>query len=246
MYLYNPAKADLFDEFVSLIKSAGKDIVEIFTQDRYPTSGYYFGSGFVEEVGEEIAKISEERAIEIDNAIIGTQLTPLQIYNISQHLPIEIMDKFELVLEIFAKQARSLESVLQVELAKLMYTRNFERSRLTGKVFGRFGTERRGFGATGQLKYSEVLADYRAKEYTIKQKLKKITRDRAVQRENRKLKAESDQHLRIALVGYTNAGKSSLLNILTDSEVEVKEGSKLVINNWRLWKFNGGKWLSVR
>jgi GTP-binding protein HflX len=219
--LYDPEENDLYDEFIALIESSGKEIVEIYTQERYPTSSHYFGRGFLERITEDFDLL--EKLSEVNQAVISTQLSPLQYYGISEILPVEIMDKFELVLEIFEQRAHSQEAILQIELALLQYTKKFERNRLTSKVFSRFGTERRGFGATGQLKYAELISNYRAKESTIKQKLQKIQQDRVIQRKNRKRKADQENIFRIALAGYTNAGKSTLLNELTQAEVEVQD-----------------------
>lgn len=131
-----------------------------------------------------------------------------------------LVDKFQLVLTIFEHRASSIEAKLQIELARLQYNEVFEKNWYLSKMIGgdfeaTGGTERRGFGQSGESKFDEIVADHRKKEAVIKKKLDKIKQDRKVRRKSR----NSSENLNLSLVGYTNAGKSTLLNSLTSSDV---------------------------
>lgn len=158
----------------------------------------------------------------VKEVIVSAELTPLQYFNISKFLPKDMMliDKFQLVLLIFEQRASSIEAKLQIELARSQYNEVFEKNMYLSKMIGgdfeaTGGTERRGFGQSGESYFDEVVSDHRKKEAVIKKKLEKIKLDRATRR---KARTKSD-NLSLSLVGYTNAGKSTLLNILTQSEV---------------------------
>ena len=153
--------------------------------------------------------------------IVSSELTPLQYFNINSFLPsgLLLVDKFQLVLTIFEHRAASIEAKLQIELARLQYNEVFEKNWYLSKMIGgdfeaTGGTERRGFGQSGESKFDEIVADHRKKEAVIKKKLEKIKQDRKVRR---KARTKSD-NLNLSLVGYTNAGKSTLMNSLTQSE----------------------------
>ena len=160
-----------------------------------------------------------EQVLEV---IVSSELTPLQYFNIHSFLPsgTELVDKFQLVLTIFEQRASSIEAKLQIELARLQYNEVFEKNWYLSKMKGgdfeaTGGTERRGFGQSGESKFDEIVADHRKKEAVIKKKLEKIKLDRKVRRKAR----NSSHNLNLSLVGYTNAGKSTLMNALTQSEV---------------------------
>lgn len=222
LYLQHPEKMDLIDEYEALIESADKELVEIFTQHKYPTSSHYLGKGFLENVQDIVSE--DEKFKDIQEIIVNTELTPLQFFNINSFFsPLTLIDRFQLVLEIFEKNSNSLESKLQIDLAKLKYNVIFEKQRYLKKMVGSMesigGTERRGFAGTGELKIDVILGDYRKKEAILKSKLNKIKLDRSTRRKSRN-KVES---ISISLVGYTNAGKSSFINILTKSTIKTEE-----------------------
>lgn len=222
LYLDVPDRDNLKDEFLALVEAAGKDIVEMFAQSRYPTSSHYFGPGFIEQLTEDFDRL--EKLSTVEEVIVSTQLSPLQYYNIAVALPerVQLVDKYQLVLEIFEQRVSTLEAKLQIDLARLQYTHTFEKNRLQFKIKGgRFGTERRGYRQAGESKFAELIADFRRKEAVIRQKLDKIKQDRTIRRGNRT--KNRDFILRLSLAGYTNAGKSSLLNALTESTVAVQD-----------------------
>jgi GTP-binding protein HflX len=220
LYLDNPAKPNLLDEFIELIKSADKEIVDTLSQSRYPTSAHFFGKGFLERLQEEFEAHKYDT---ISAVIVSSELTPLQYFNIQAFIPenVLLIDKFQLVLTIFENRASSLEAKLQIELARLQYNVIFEKNWYLAKMIGgnfesTGGTERRGFGQSGELKFDEIVADHRKKEAILKKKLEKIKQDRKVRRKGR---LSTDDILNFSLVGYTNAGKSTIINSLTNSHV---------------------------
>ena len=163
-----------------------------------------------------------QKYVHVLEVIVSSELTPLQYFNIHSFLPpeMELIDKFQLVLSIFEQHASSIEAKLQIELARLQYNVVFEKNWYLSKMIGgdyeaTGGTERRGFGQSGESKFDEIVADHRKKEAVIKKKLEKIKLDRKVRRKSR----TSSHNLNLSLVGYTNAGKSTLMNALTQSEV---------------------------
>ncbi len=192
--------------------------MEILSQTRYPTSSHFFGKGFLERMKENFEASKYDQILEV---IVSSELTPLQYFNINSFLPsgLLLVDKFQLVLTIFEHRASSIEAKLQIELARLQYNEVFEKNWYLSKMIGgdfeaTGGTERRGFGQSGESKFDEIVADHRKKEAVIKKKLEKIKLDRKVRR---KARTNSDM-LKLSLVGYTNAGKSTLMNALTKSE----------------------------
>ena len=216
-YLRVPDRVDTSEEFKFLIESAGYDLVEFFLQSRYPTSAFYFGEGFWNDLHEELTNSPSLKDINV--IIIGTQLTPLQNYRITQKLTNKkVIDEFELILEIFSQRAHTQEAELQIELARLNYQLPFVKNRLTQQ---RISGERLGFMQSGELKIAEVESSYRRIEAKIKDKLEKIKQQRASRRKLRTEKAFSGEFLTISLVGYTNAGKSSFLNSFTQTTVVV-------------------------
>jgi GTP-binding protein HflX len=152
--------------------------------------------------------------LEADLVLFNDDLSPSQVRNLEKELEAKVVDRSELILDIFARRARSRESRLQVELAQLQYML----PRLTGmwkhleRQAGGIGT--RGPGET-QLETDRRLV--REKIARLKRELESVERERETQRRRRR------DHFRAALVGYTNAGKSTLFNALTRSEVFVED-----------------------
>ncbi|BDC50398.1 GTPase HflX [Bryobacterales bacterium F-183] len=195
------------DELATLATSAGGTVVEQVIQNRIrPDAATLIGSGKVEELGA-LAKAFEAETIIFDN-----ELTPTQQRNLERALKVKVIDRTQLILDIFARRARTREGQLQVELAQLSYLlprlagRGVEMSRLGGGI----GT--RGPGET------QLETDRRK----IQKKLKNIERDLENVRAGRSIQRRQRQSVplaTIALVGYTNAGKSTLFNRLTKAEV---------------------------
>ncbi|GGH88761.1 GTP-binding protein HflX [Pullulanibacillus pueri] len=194
------------EELESLTHTAGGDVLATLTQARQKVDpATYIGSGKVEE----LKHLCEE--LEIDSVIFNDELSPSQQSNLALALDAKVIDRTQLILDIFASRARSREGRLQVELAQL----NYLLPRLTGlgltlsRQGGGIGT--RGPGET-QLESDRRHIRRRIGE--IKKQLSVVVRHREQYRERRR----RNQAFKIALVGYTNAGKSTLFNQLTDAE----------------------------
>ncbi len=198
-------------ELESLAQTAGAEVVEKFTQQlRSITPATLVGRGKVEQIH---AKIDE---LHPDLVIFDEDLTPAQQRNLESAFKIRVIDRSQLILDIFAQRARSNEGKLQVELAQLEYllprlTRQWTHlSRLGGGI----GT--RGPGET-QLEVDR--RRIREKISHLKRRLKTVERTRSLQRKER----DEVPFATIALVGYTNAGKSTLMNALTRAGVLVED-----------------------
>ena len=200
---------DHLDELASLAYTAGAEVIDIVIQERKkPDPAYFIGKGKAEELA---LKIEIE---EIDLIIFDDELSPAQVRNLENLTKVKVMERAGLILDIFAAHARSRESKTQVELAQLKYllprlTRQW--THLSRQVGG-IGTK--GPGET-QLETDRRLV--RTRITALKKELKIIEK----QRENQR-KQQKDFH-RIALMGYTNAGKSTLMNALTNSEALVED-----------------------
>lgn len=200
------AQASL-DELFELVKSAGADPVFSVMQNlsRVET-GTYVGTGKLIEIAE-ICK-----AQEIDLIVADSELSPTQIRNMETETDIRVIDRTTLILDIFAQRARSKEGKLQVELAQLKYML----PRLTGKgiAMSRLGG---GIGTRGpgETKLETDRRHIRRKMEYLKEELAELEKHREMLRNRRK----KDGVITCAIVGYTNAGKSTLMNYLTNAGV---------------------------
>ena len=175
------------------------------------TPATLFGKGKVEEIG----RIVE--LVEADVAIVDDALTPVQQRNLEKAWNCKVVDRTGLILEIFARRARTREGRLQVELARLSY----ERSRLV-RTWTHLERQRGGFGVMGGPGETQIETDRRLiadKIRKLKDELSEVRRTRTLQRSGRK----RVPYPTVALVGYTNAGKSTLFNRLTRSEVVAED-----------------------
>ena len=170
-----------------------------------------FGKGKVAELGDIC------RNLEIDVVVVDDALTPVQQRNLEKAWQAKVIDRTGLILEIFARRARTREGRLQVELARLAY----ERSRLV-RTWTHLERQRGGLGAMSGPGETQIETDRRlltGKVARLKKELEEVRRTRGLQRQARQ-RAPAPT---IALVGYTNAGKSTLFNRLTDSDVVAKD-----------------------
>lgn len=199
------------DELSRLTDTAGGKVIGRFIQKRpRPDSAYYIGRGMVDQIKE--AAVEDEA----DLVIFDNSLSPNQMKNLANRLDLQIIDRAMLILDIFALHARSAESRLQVDLAQMEYLL----PRLTG-LWEHFTRQRGGIGTKGpgETQLEVDRRQIRQKISNLKKRLKKIESQRKIQRQKRA------DFRKIALVGYTNAGKSTLFNRLTRSKVT--EANKL-------------------
>ena len=192
------------DELALLAQSAGDDVVARVTARRKaPDAALFVGSGKADEIK---ALVQQHRA---HGVIFDQALSPVQQRNLELHLGVPVADRSALILEIFAERARSHEGKLQVELARLQYlsTRLVRRWSHLERQRGGIGT-RGGPGET-QIELDRRMIGERIR--SAKTRLERVKRQRQTQRRARERSGTG----RIALVGYTNAGKSTLFNALT-------------------------------
>ena len=197
---------EYLDELEFLAETADITTVRRFSQRLpQPSSRIYVGPGKLEE----IAAYCEEHAVDV--AIFDDELTPAQTRNIERAMPCRILDRTRLILDIFLARAQTAYAKTQVQLAQYEYTL----PRLAG-LWTHLERQRGGTGTRGGAGEREIETDRRIVRNRIsklKEDLKKIDRQMAVQRSNR------GQLVRVALVGYTNVGKSTLMNLIAKSEV---------------------------
>jgi GTP-binding protein HflX len=199
---------DHIDELKALAETSGAEIVDSFIQNRNrPDAAYFIGKGKLEE----LALFIEIQ--EIDLVIFDDELSPAQIKNIEDILKVKVIDRAALILDIFADHARSSEAKVQVELAQLNYllprlTRQWQH---LSRQVGGIGTK--GPGET-QLETDRRLV--RTRIANLKKQLEKINSQKHTQRRQR------ETMFRAALIGYTNAGKSTIMNSLTKADVLIE------------------------
>ncbi len=211
------AEASL-EELARLADTAGAEPVELVLQRRdTPDPATYIGSGKAKEL-QELAD-----ALDIDLVIFDDELTPAQQRNLERLFKVDVVDRVALILDIFAQHARSQEGMVQVELAQLRY--RLPRLRGKGKQLSQQGA---GGGARGGLVgtrgpgETQLEVDRRrilSRVARLERDLDRLAKNRATQRKGRRRSAMST----VALVGYTNAGKSTLLNRITDADVLVED-----------------------
>lgn len=195
------------DEFSELAKSSGLHVLHYLKVSRNNANAKYFiGSGKVEEIAELVKELS------LDLVIFSSDLSPSQERNLEKQLECQVMDRTRLILDIFSLRARSFEGKLQVELAQLRHLSTRLVRGWTHLERQKGGIGLRGPGET-QLETDKRLIAIRIKNIT--KRLEKVHKQRDLGRKSR-LKNELPM---IALAGYTNAGKSTLFNTLTCSEV---------------------------
>ncbi len=191
------------DELALLAESAGDvAVARVIARRKAPDPALFVGSGKADEIK---ALVQGHRA---EAVLFDQALSPAQQRNLEQHLGVAVADRTMLILEIFAARAQSHEGKLQVELARLQYlaTRLVRRWSHLERQQGGIGT--RGGPGEAQIELDRRMIDERIK--TVKRRLETVKKQRKTQRRAR----ERNQTFRVSLVGYTNAGKSTLFNAL--------------------------------
>lgn len=209
-------ESELYEELKELSNTAGLDVVDYLVQHRNaPDAAYCIGKGKLEELSTLCV------ARDADCVIFDHPLSPSQLHNLTAVLDAKVLDKTMLILDIFAQRARSREGKLQVELAQATYLlprllgQGMNLSRQGG------GSKSGGVGTRGpgETKLETDRRRIRQRIQMIQQELQEVRKHREVQQKN---KLRNGLPL-VALVGYTNAGKSSLLNRLTDDDIYVQD-----------------------
>lgn len=218
-------------EAVGLTEALGVEVVYSSLETlRELKPSTYFGSGKIEE----LAKMCEDH--EAGVIIIDDEITPVQQRNLEKKLNAKVMDRTGLILEIFSLRARTNEGKLQVELARL----NYEKSRLV-RTWTHLERQKGGTGKTGGPGERQIELDRRLiadKIVKLKKELEQVRKTRALQRAGR----ERVPYPIIALVGYTNAGKSTLFNKATNATVLAKDMLFATLDTTsRSLKLNSGK-----
>jgi GTP-binding protein HflX len=200
---------EYLDELALLADTAGVDVQHRITQERNRIDAATFiGAGKAEEIG---WIVDHEK---IDVVIFDDDLSPVQVRNLEKVISCKILDRAGLILDIFASRAKSKESMTQVELAQLEYLL----PRLT-RQWTHLSKQYSGVGmkGPGEQQIETDRRAIRARITHLKEKLKDIAKEREEQRKGRRF------FNRVALVGYTNAGKSTLMNLLSQSDVFVED-----------------------
>ena len=199
------------EELARLAETAGAEVVGSFLQKRdKPDTAMYIGKGRADELAREC------QALEADLCIFDEELTGVQVRNLEEVLRVKVIDRTALILDIFARRASSAEGKLQVELAQLQYrsARLIGQGMVLSRLAGGIGTR-----GPGESKLEMNRRRIRERMTELRRRLDELEKQRSVRRKNR----ERNEVPVVALVGYTNAGKSTLLNALTGSDVYVQD-----------------------
>ena len=199
------------EELKRLAETAGAEVVAMFLQKRdKPDSALFIGKGRAEELSREC------QALEADICIFDEELTGMQVRNLEEMLRVRVIDRTMLILDIFAQRATSAEGKLQVELAQLQYrsARLIGQGLVLSRLAGGIGTR-----GPGESKLEMNRRRIRMRMTELKRRLDELEKQRNIRRKSR----ERNEIPVVALVGYTNAGKSTLLNALSGADVYVQD-----------------------
>ena len=211
---------EYLDELAFLAETAGAEVVTRFTQKLdTPNSVTYVGKGKLQEIKDYLLQMNEDEETEIGMVIFDDELSAKQLRNIENELKVKILDRTSLILDIFAMRAQTANAKTQVELAQYKYmlprlqrlwTHLERQGGGSGAGGGKGSVGLRGPGETQLEMDRRIILNRMA---LLKQRLAEIDTQKSTQRKNR------GRMIRVALVGYTNVGKSTIMNLLAQSEV---------------------------
>lgn len=210
---------DSMEELEELVKAAGAEVVAVTVQNKSSINAAYFiGKGKVEEIAE-LCKIHE-----VNLVVFNDELSGSQIRNLEETIKVDVIDRTTIILDIFAQRAQTKEGKLQVELAQLKY----RLPRLTG-LGNKLSRQGAGIGTRGpgEMKLETDRRHILRRIDEIKKQLKEVRKNRETQRSQR-IKSELPI---VALVGYTNAGKSTLMNTLLRKSLDYDEKKEVYVKN---------------
>ena len=190
-------------EIAMLADTGGYDVLEFFTQDKRPRAKFLIGVGKVREI-REFVKINAVGLVIFEN-----YLTARQIMSLERELRVPVIDKYDLILNVFEKHAGSREAKLQIELARLV--RNIPYIKMSTGL--RVRTDHPGFGSSGEYIVHSTIANIHRRIKKIEAELEKYATRTKEQAKRRRKKGKI-----VSIVGYTNVGKTTLLNTLTGAE----------------------------
>jgi GTPase len=203
----NSSFDESLDELALLAESAGDEpVARVIARRKAPDPALFVGSGKADEI-KALVEAHQAEAVLFDQA-----LSPAQQRNLERHLGVAVADRTMLILEIFGERAQSHEGKLQVELARLQYLATRLVRRWSHLERQRGGIGNRGGPGEAQIELDRRMIGERIK--SVKQRLDKVKRQRSTQSRSR----ERNQTFRVSLVGYTNAGKSTLFNSLVNAQ----------------------------
>jgi GTP-binding protein HflX len=195
-------------EITALVDSLGFDLREVVTQRRdRPDPRTYLGSGKTEEVRDLVDEL------DVNLVIIDDELKPSQVHNLQAKVDAEVYDRIRLILEIFTRRARSQEAKLQVELATMKHRIPLVKETINLLKKG----ERPGLLGGGEVGTHQYLREIRQRMARIQRELEDVRKVRGVRRKHRRRRS----FITVSVAGYTNAGKTSALNMLTEAGAEV-------------------------
>ncbi|WP_410510963.1 GTPase HflX [Paenibacillus sp. BR2-3] len=217
-------------ELVQLAETAGVEVLDVLRQNKEtPDSKWFIGKGKVEEL-----RMAAD-GLGANTAIFDQELSGAQVRNLEEALDLKIIDRTQLILDIFAGRAKTREGIIQVELAQLSYL--LPRLSGQGKNLSRLGG---GIGTRGpgESKLETDRRHIRGRITELKRQLDDVVKTRELHRERRRKSGA----IQVALVGYTNAGKSTLLKQLTDADVYIENQLFATLDpTSRVLQLSGGK-----
>jgi len=196
------------EEIVKLAENAGYEILGIFSQNSRPRPKFLIGEGKVKE----IKKFIDEKGIEL--VVFENYLTSRQIFSLEKEFKIPVIDKFDLILNVFELHAYCKEAKLQIELARLKRKLPYIKMFITEKV----RREHPGFGSSGEYIIHSTLTSIQRRIKKIEKELRSFEIRQGKMSERRRKKGKV-----VSLVGYTNVGKTTLLNALTRSKQKARD-----------------------